>query len=364
MTPGFPADFGRSSESTAEGPLRTDGGPPVPIGVKIGSTRTVLVLPADGGGLQVVRTLTCLASYENPITGETRYAFGDDAAAEYPDKVQFPLRSGLPDAGDQTERARQFFDAVVDSHDLPAHSIVVYATPASSDESGQANLRSVIEESRIGGVAIERYPEGLCGSIPAFGDGLEAIDEVFLAVNLGSTSTEFAAYRRGEQLAPYRTGATTGNEIDREIVNNVENESGSRVHIDINTAREYKEQYADFENFEPVTETIQQPGGGRHEFTVSWSIMDPVEAYLDSVVGEFTEQFLPQLANNYRGVYRPAIQKQIVLTGGMACVPGLVDAFERRVSDRLEEEITAVAPKRADLAATVGAYRIADRLAR
>jgi actin-like ATPase involved in cell morphogenesis len=322
----------------------------------------VIVLPADDGGLQVVRTLTCLASYENPITGETKYAFGDDAAAEYPEKVQFPLRSGLPAAGEQTDRARQFFDAVVDSHDIPAHSVVVYATPASGDESGQTNLRSVIEESRIGEAGIERYPEGLCGSIPAFGDGLEAIDEVFLAVNLGSASTEFAAYRRGEQLAPYRTGSVTGNEVDRDIVNNVENESGSRVHIDINTAREYKEQYADFENFEPVTETIQQPGGGRHEFTVSWSIMDPVEAYLDGVVSEFTEQFLPQLANDYRRVYRPAIQKPVVLTGGMACVPGLVDAFERRVADRLDEEVTAVAPNRADLAATVGAYRIADRL--
>ena len=354
---------GRQQAVSLDDGVRADGGSPVPVGVKLGSTRTVLVFPADDG-LQVVRTLTCLASYEHPITGGTEHAYGDKAAAEYPDRVRFPLRSGLPDEGPQTERAQRFFAAVVDSHGVPADSVVVYATPASSDQSGQENLRRVIAASGIGEAGIERYPEGLCGSIPAFGDNLEAIDDVFLASNLGSTSTEFAAYRRGEQLAPYRTGAATGNEVDREIVNNAENETQSRIHVDINTAREYKEQYADFENFEPFTDVIQQPGGGRHEFTLSWSIMDAVETYLDRVVTAFTDEFLPQLANGHRRVYRLARRKPVVLTGGMACVPGLVGEFERRVSERLDRELSAVAPDRADIAATVGAYRIAARFAR
>lgn len=340
----------------------TDGGR-VPIGVKIGSTRTVIAYPApDGSGLQVIQTLTCLAEYENPITGETKYAYGDDAAAEYPDVVEFPLRSGLPDSSRQTELASQFFEAVVDSHNIPAQSAVVYVTPMGDNESGQANLRRVIEHSRIGEAGIERYPEILCGAIPALGDELEAVEQVFAAMNLGATHLEAAAFRRGEQVGPYRTGAVTGNEVDRKIISNVENETQSRVHVDINTAREYKEQHASFERFEPVTDEIQQQGGGRHEFTLGRSIMQPVETYLDSVTDTFVGEFLPQLSGSHRRIQRLALDRPVVVTGGMACIPGLVAEFEKRVTEAVGTEITAVTTDRPDLAATIGAHRIAARL--
>ncbi|WP_336326936.1 cell division protein FtsA [Halovenus sp. HT40] len=341
----------------------TDGGSPVPVGVKIGSTRTVIAFPApDGSGLQVVQTLTCLAEYQNPITGETKYAYGDDAAAEYPEAVKFPLRAGLPDAGRQTELTSQFFDAVVESHDVPENSAVVYVTPISDDQSGQTNLRRVIEESPIGGAGIERYPEMLCGAIPAVGDGLEAVERVFTAMNLGATHVEAAAFRRGEQVAPYRSGSVTGNEVDRKIISNVENETQSRVHIDINTAREYKEQHGNFENFEPVTDVIQQPGGGRHEFTIERSIMAPLEEYLDSIVAAFVGEFLSQLSSSHHRVYRLALDQPVVLTGGMACLPGLVEAFEQRVNEAVDDELPVIAPERPAIAATIGAHRIATRL--
>lgn len=340
-----------------------DGGSPVPVGVKIGSTRTVIAYPApDGSGLQVIQTLTCLAEYENPITGETKYAYGDDAAAEYPESVEFPLRSGLPDAGRQTERTGQFFDAVIESHNVPEHSVVVYATPISDDQSGQTNLRHVIEESPIGEAGIERYPEMLCGVIPALGEGLEAVERVFAAMNLGATHVEAAAFRRGEQVAPYQSTAVSGNEVDREIISNVENETQSRVHIDINTAREYKENHGNFEEFEPVTDVIQQPGGGRHEFTIEQSIMTPLEAYLDEIVTVFAGKFLSQLSGSHRRLSRLALDQPVVLTGGMACIPGLVAAFERRVNDVIDDEMSVIAPDRPDIAATLGAHRIAARL--
>jgi actin-like ATPase involved in cell morphogenesis len=342
--------------------VRTDGGSPVPVGVKVGSTRTVIAFPAPDGGTQVIRTLTCLAEYENPITGETKYAYGDDAAAEYPDSVQFPLRSGLPDSGRQTERTQQFFDAVVESHDVPEDSVVVYVTPLSENDEGQENLGRVIANSPIGTAGLERYPEMLCGAMPVFGDGLEAIETVFAAANLGATHVEAAAFRRGEQVAPYRTAAVSGNEIDRKIISNVENETQSRVHIDINTAREYKERHASFEAFEPVNDVIQQPGGGRHEFTLDRSIMDPVEEYLDTVVAQFAGEFLSQLAGQDRRVQRLALDQPVVLAGGMACIPGLVEAFQRRLQNTVDAELTVTAPDRPDLAAAVGAQRIATRL--
>lgn len=335
----------------------------VPVGVKLGSTRTVIALPTGDDELKIIRTLTCLASYEDALTGETKYLYGEEAATEYPDRVQFMLRSGLPEDEDRAELTEQFFEAIIDSHDIPEDSAVVYAIPTIDNPAGLANLQDVIESSSIGGTLIESYPESLCGSIPAFGDDLEAIEEIFLSVNMGSTNLEASAYRRGEQISPFTTGAVTGNEVDRIIANYVEEETQGRVNIDITTAREYKEEHADFESFEPFTDVIQQPGGGSHEFTIERSVMDAVDEYLDDVVEEFANTFLSQLASDNMKVYQLALDRPIVLTGGMACIPGIVSEFEDRLSAELDRDIEAVAAERPDLSATIGAQRIAARLA-
>jgi actin-like ATPase involved in cell morphogenesis len=352
-----------SAETAGGVGSEASGGSATPIGVKLGSTRTVIALPSEhGSGLRTIQTLTCLAEYEDPLTGETKYLYGEEAATEYPDTVQYMLRSGLPEDEDRAELTKQFFDSVIDSHDIPEDSVVVYAVPTINNPAGIENLREVIEQSDIGTQLIESYPESLCGAIPAVGNDLEAVEEIFVALNLGSTNLEASAYRRGEQLSPFRTGAVTGNEVDRAIANYVEEETQGRVNIDTNTAREYKEQHADFEEFEPFTDIIQQPGGGRHEFTIEWSVMEAVSEYLDDVVEEFANTFLSQLANDHMKVYQLALDQPIVLTGGMACIPGVVEAFEERTSEELGREINVIAPDRADLAATIGAQRIAAQL--
>jgi len=214
----------------------TGEGEAVPVGVKLGSTRTVIAFPTeDGSGIETIRTLTCLASYEDPLTGEEKFLYGEEAATEYPDRVQFMLRSGLPEDEDRAELTEQFFTAVIDSYDIPEDSAVVYAIPTIDNPAGLENLQNVIENSPVGGTLIESYPESLCGSIPAFGDSLEAIEEIFLAVNMGSTNLEASAYRRGEQISPSTTGSITGNEVDRITANYVEEETQGRVNIDITT---------------------------------------------------------------------------------------------------------------------------------
>ncbi|MHB9285619.1 hypothetical protein ACKVMT_01095 [Halobacteriales archaeon Cl-PHB] len=335
----------------------------VPVGVKLGSTRTVIALPNDDGdGLQTIRTLTCLASYDDPLTGEEKLLYGEEAATEYPDRVQFMLRSGLPEDEDRAELTKKFYRAIIEAHDIPEDSAVVYAIPTIDNPEGLENLQAVIEDGPIGNELVESFPESLCGAIPAFGDDLEAIEQIFLSVNMGSTNLEASAYRRGEQLSPFTTGAVTGNEVDRTIANNVEEETQGRVNVDITTAREYKEEHADFEAFEPFTDVIQQPGGGTHEFTIEDSVMDAVDDYLDEAVDEFANTFLPQLANDHMKVYQMALDRPVVLTGGMACIPGVVEEFEERASDALQRDIEAVAADRPDLSATLGAQRIANRL--
>jgi hypothetical protein len=335
---------------------------PVPVGVKLGSTRTVVAFPDGDGGLETVQTLTCLATYEDAITGEEQVLYGDEAAEQYPDRVQYMLRSGLPEDDDRAELAQQFFQAVLEANDIPEDSVVVYAIPTIDNEAGLENLESVIEESGIGKRLVRSYPESLCGAIPAMGDELEAIESIFAAVNMGSTNLEASAYRRGEQLSPFTTGAVTGNEVDRMIANFVEEETQGRVNIDTQTAREYKERHADFDAFEPFTDIIQQPGGGSHEFTIERSVMDACNAYLDDVVDEFANTFLPELANDHMRVYQIVLDRPILLTGGMACIPGIAEEFERRLSEELQRDVEVAAPDRADLSASVGAQRIADRL--
>ena len=341
--------------------MSDDGDEPVPIGVKLGSTRTVIALP-DGDDMEIIRTLTCLATYEDALTGEERVLYGDQAATEYPDRAQFMLRSGLPEDDDRAELTKKFFEALLEENDVPENSVVVYAIPTIDNEQGLANLQAVIEDSPIGQEHVESYPESLCGAIPAMGDGLEAINEIFVSVNMGSTNLEASAYRRGEQLAPFATGAVTGNEVDRMIANYVEEETQGRVNIDKTTAREYKEEHADFVDFEPFTDVIQQPGGGSHEFTIERSVMDACNKYLDEAVDEVANSFLPELANDYMKVYQLALDQPIVLTGGMACIPGIVEEFEERLSEELNRDVEAVAAENPDTAATIGAQRIAAKL--
>jgi hypothetical protein len=346
-----------TDEETDESPVQHRS-----MGVKLGSTRTVVSIGNVDDTNRVVRTLTCLATYEDPLTSEERALFGEEAATEYPDRVEYMLRSGLPEDDSSVESAGRFFEELIDANDLPDESVVVYAIPTIDNEEGLANLETIIEGSTIGKAGTRSYPESFCGSIPAIGDGLEGLEETFIAVNLGSTNLEVAAYRRGEQLRTIATGAVTGNEVDRAIAENVEDETQGRVSIDLTTAREYKEAHADLAAFEPFTHTIQQPGGGSHEFTIERSVTDAVDEYLNSVVDEVANAFLPELASNSMMIYQQALADPIVLTGGMACIPGLVEEFEQRLTAELDREITAVAPPEPDRAAAAGARRIADRL--
>jgi hypothetical protein len=335
---------------------------PAPVGVKLGSTRTVVVHPDADGNLSVSTTLTCIATYEDAITGEERLLYGEEAALEYPDEVEFMLRSGLPEDDERADLAERFFREVVSANDVDSDSVVVYAIPSIDNEQGLANLERVIDESGIGDHGIRSYPESLCGAIPALGDGLEAVEEIFVGINLGSTNMEASAYRRGEQFSHFATGAVTGNEVDRRIANLVEEETQGRVNIDRTTAREYKEQHADFDSFEPFTDVIQQPGGGSHEFTIERSVMDAMDEYVDAAVDELANTFLPEFANDSMKTYNLALDNPVVLTGGMTCIPGLVDEFEARLREELQREVEVIAPDDPVTAAARGAQRISDRL--
>ncbi|MFC4360026.1 hypothetical protein ACFO0N_18920 [Halobium salinum] len=359
--PNAAADDAEASSSDAAFGDESSAAQRTAVGVKLGSTRTVLSMGRDEER-RVVKTLTCLATYEDALTGDERVLYGETAAAEYPDRVQYMLRSGLPEDDERAELTERFFAELLRSESVPEDSGVVYAIPTIDNEPGLENLGAVVEDSEIGSEGVRSYPESLCGAIPAMGDGLEAINDIFVSINLGSTNLEACAYRRGEQLAPWATGAVTGVGVDRAITGYVEEETQRRVTVDQQTAREYKEQHADFVDYEPFTDIVQQPGGGSHEFTIEWAVMDAVDEFVDAAVEAVADDFLPGVAQEHVRVYRRALDRPIVLTGGMACIPGLVEEFETRLSETLDREVTCVAPDDPELAAAEGAQRIAERL--
>ena len=348
-------------EEDAEWEDAADSGDPASVGVKLGSTRTVLARE-NGSGVSTTASLTCLATYEDALTGDERVIYGEEAAVEYPDRVRYMLRSGLPEDDENAELAGTFFSEFVEANGVPGDSVVVYAIPTIENEAGLRNLEGVITGSDIGKAHTRSYPEMLCAAIPAMGDGLEAIEDIFVAVNLGSTNLEACAFRRGEQLSRFATGAVTGNEVDRTIANYVEDETQGRVNIDRTTAREYKEEHASFVDFQPFTDVIQQPGGGSHEFTIEHAVMDAVDEYVDALVDELANTFLPRLANDYMKTYKLALDNDVVLTGGMTCIPGLTEEVEKRLSEALDRDVSVVAPDEPVTAAATGAQRIAGRL--
>ncbi len=353
------AESGQADASSTA--TQQESATPEALGVKMGSTRTV-VAQKRGGNVVSIQDLTCLASYEDAITGEEHVIFGDEAATQYPDRVQYMLRNGLPTDEESTELAKTYLREFIDENDLPEQSVAVYAVPSIDNEAGLKRFETALEDSAIGELQIRSYPESLCGAVPAFGDGLEAIDETFMVANLGSTNLEASVFRNGEQLVPFSTGSVTGSEVDRRIAVNVEEETQGRVNIDLTTAREYKETHADFEDYQPFSDTIQEPGGDTYEFTIEDAVMDAVDEYLDEIVDQIGNVFMPTLDQQHLKTRQRALQNPIVLTGGMACIPGIETEFADRLSAELGLDVTATKPESPDTAAAEGAYRIADRI--
>ncbi|RDZ65048.1 hypothetical protein C5B90_01400 [Haloferax sp. Atlit-12N] len=341
-----------------------ESGVPTAVGVKFGSARTALVFD-DGDAATTVRLPSCLVGDddedEGALAGDGSGRHGGEALRQPSERGEFMLRSGVPATARDAERFERFVRELCERHDLPAESAVVYAMPTVDDEVGLANFGTAVGECGIGEALARGVPESLCASIPALGDGIEAVDEVFVALNLGATNLEACAYRHGERLLPFVSAEASGDRVDQRIAEAVEAETDERVTIDPATAREYKETRADFDGFEPFTDAVEREAEGAHEFTVERGVMEPLDDYLDSAVAELGD-FFSRLANSHMKTYQLARARPLVVTGGMACIPGLVEEFEARLAAELDRPVNVVVPDDPVAAAAEGAYRLAVRL--
>jgi len=331
----------------------------IPIGLKIGSTRTVLVMPNYEGSLDIVRTLTCVAKYRDLFTGKLATKFGDEAAEEYADSVYFMFRAGLPQDDDSVKLAAQFIEFLVYKYNIPENSYVTLAHPAVENDRGRKNLKEIISGMSIGRAGRQAWSEAFCGAIPAF-DGLDAIKKTFMSVNMGSTTLEMSVFRNGEPVHTVTLGTISGNIVDRKIRLGVQNETQGIVNIDLNTARKYKEEFANFIDYKPVYDSVHIHDKGQYGFKIEKSIMKPVEEYVNNVVEAIMENFFPQLAQDHYQTYKRVLTEPIILTGGMACIPGLKERIQQLLSDELDQKVVVISSDRPDLAPAIGAYRISE----
>lgn len=346
-------------ESTAASETGGDAGDnAMPVGLKLGGVRTVAARPRDET-VQTKVALACSATYQDALTGKRRAVYGEKAANEYPDRAQFMLQSELAEDDERATEARSFLETFVRTNGIPPNSAVVSAMPALDAGQGMTMLDTIVEES-IGERLLRGYPVSLCSSIPALGSGLGALDRIFITINMGARNLGACVYRRGEQLSPFSTGSVRGTEVNQWIINNVEEETQGRVHIDQTTAREYKEGRTDWEDFHPFIDSA--PERTPSNSTVERGVMDAVDRYVAEAVEEIANEFLPQLASRSIKIYKQTVAEPIVLTGPMAVVPGVCEAFEDQLSRELQRDILVVAPQDPVTAAARGAQRIAGRL--
>lgn len=345
--------------TAAGGRRREEGDNPTPVGLKLGCVRTVSAQTGEDA-VETKVALTCSATYQDALTGKRRALYGEKAANEYPDRATFMLQSELTDDDERAPVARSFLETFVQTNGIPQNSAVVYAAPTLADRQGITMLDTIVEES-IGERLLCGYPLSLCSSIPVLGSGLSALNRIFLTINVGSRNLEACVYRRGEQLSPFSTGSVRGVDVDQWIINNVEEETRGRVHIDQTTAREYKEGRTNYDDYQLFTDSAAAERTTR-ESTIERGVRDAIDRYVEEAVEEIANEFLPQLASRSIKIYKQVLSEPIVLTGGMAVVPGLCEAFEDRLSKELHRDVVLVAPQEPVTAGARGAKRIAKRL--
>ncbi len=324
----------------------------VPVGIKIGSQHTVIV--TDDGTFV---THTCIKEVENPVTGEKEYVIGDEALELFGDEANFMLRGGFPGTEEEAELLKIYLTKIVREYDIPENSYVTYAVPAIESEICINLVKKVIAQLPVGWVGKEMWNDSFLGAL-ALPEGMEMINKTFLVINLGSSTTEVVAVRRGGIVYSLVTGAISGDAVDRKIRNEIQNETRGAVNIDLTTAREYKERYANLKNWEKVQETVHLFEKGKYSFRVDECIIRPINEYIEEVADFVAMQFLPELAERNFSVYRQIVKKDFILIGGMAEIPGLAEKLEASLRDRLGVAVKIRTPENPSTASARGAYTI------
>ncbi len=311
-------------ENTATGGSRqvtTDR--PTPVGLQFGRDRTVAARPGEGS-LDSSVVPTCVATTHDGVGDETHPLGANTRPTDSSNRVQIEIPSESATENGRSDCVRSIVSSFIDAEAIPPNAGVVYAASTRSDD--YASILEPMLEDHGSGQLLRVFPSSFCGSIPAVGDALEALSELYMTVELGSTALDVCVYRRGERVVPFSTMSVSGTPFARR--------TGSEG-----------------------THT----GPGRRN-RLMWGGRAPLMEYISDVVASIANEFLPQLARQSITLYKQVLDRPIVCAGTMAAIPGLRGALQEALGTELRRDVSLIVPGHPETAGARGAQRIAARL--
>ncbi len=349
-----------TSEAMNERGVRARTPNAVPIGIKVGSQRTVLAKMGNSGALEVNTVFSCLKNYRNSLTNEIESLYGEDATAVYGDEVEYMLRAGLPDTERDADLLKQFLDYILEVNNVPENSFITFSVPGVEGGEGLGKFKEIVESLDIGRGGKQIWSDSFCGAVPLY-ESLGGMYKTFLTINGGSSTLEVTAFRNGEVVHSTMSAMISGDGVDREIRLGVERDTRGSVYINNNHAREYKESYGSVNEVEPLEQDIQLHRKGKYTYSMSGIIRDALRDYAVQVAEYVTLNFLPQLAEKNFQVYKGVMSEPFVLMGGMSAIDGMRDMTELLIRETLGNEGVSIAMHdMPQFASAIGAYSISE----
>ena len=300
------------------------------IGVKVGSTYSCAAM-LNGAAPKTTVIKSCIAYEKNPMDDVvTNTIIGTEV-----DGSIFPLDKGVIESDDMIEPTSE----IVRKLGLPVWSHVVVAVPAleliNEKNKGKIRLKKALIDA-LQPTKMVMFPEVYCGAVKSLGyikiggrNQLKAWHSSFLAVNLGSTTTEVLVVIRGNKQYINAFTDVCGNRVDEELADALKNAFG-KVIITTPEVKEIKEK---FNLTDPGDYTFKVlTKNGMTEISSSLEITNVLNQYAYKVAALIKRILTTSLDSE---IVAQILDMPIITTGGMGNITGLVDALELQLRKQL-----------------------------
>lgn len=324
----------------------------LPVGIKVGSTYACASV-FDGTEQKNVVIKSCIRHIRDPITNEVKETIvGEDT----PDAV-FPLDKGIIESDDNIAPVI----AIIEKLGIPKFARVVAAVPAVEILNGKERLKQAIG-SALAPRKLVLFPEVFCGAVNAMGmieaggeRKLKALNSNFLAVNLGSTTTEVLIFLNGTRVYLNAFTKVSGNRVDHLLNDTLQNSLG-KVIITLPMVRDIKEKF-DLNSPHEVKFNVLTKGGMREEH-----VYKPVLGVIYTYIKEVADLLKSILVNTLDPeTIAQVLDNPVVLTGGMGNIKGLPEQLERQLRIALNYQgVSVLKQENGHVAPALGALALTD----
>ncbi|MDD5454047.1 MAG: rod shape-determining protein [Candidatus Ratteibacteria bacterium] len=326
------------------------------IGVKIGSTYSVSAAREE----HETPVTNVIKSCVSPVTDPDTTVLNDTyIGVERPDSV-FPLDKGII----ENDANILLTIAIINKLNIPPGAYVVAAIPALELTDGRARLKRALLES-LKPAKMVLSPEVYCGAVTALGyseingkQRLKALHSDFLALNLGSTTTEVLIALHGERKYLKAFTKVCGNMVDSELFDTLHNTFG-KVLITMPQIRDIKEQFNMINQKDVIVNVLTHSDGVKKV-----PVQKVVMSVLDNYVFNVSDLLVNILKNNLTPeTIAQVLDTPIVLTGGMNNIPGLAERIEKKMRELLHyEKLTVLKQVDGHIAPAIGALTLSTEI--